>query len=191
MRKITLSNQFKKLSKLRRINIGCGETKLSGFINIDIEKRVNPDLVWDVTKRELPIRPNSILQINCIHNLEHIKFEKWETVLQEFYRVLQFNGKLILAYPEFEICTKFFLSNYKNQKDFWRQTLYGRQLYRGDYHIVPMVTKDIIKILGDIGFDNFKYKPEVEQEFNTFLVCQKKKLVTREDVIRKEVFGKK
>lgn len=178
------------MKKTLKLNIGCGENKVKGFLNIDREKKVKPDLLFDVTKKALPFKTGVITQINCIHNLEHIEFKKWESVLGEFYRVLKMGGLLVLAYPEFEICSKFFLENYRGQKDFWRNTLYGRQLYPGDYHVTPMITKDVITFLMQIGFDNFKSAPEVDEPYNTFLTCVKSIQFTREDVIRQEVFGK-
>ena len=39
-----------------KINYGCGETKLEGFVNIDIEESVEPDLVCDVRKAPLQNR---------------------------------------------------------------------------------------------------------------------------------------
>ena len=31
-----------------KLNLGCGRNKFPGYINIDIEEAVQPDLVWDV-----------------------------------------------------------------------------------------------------------------------------------------------
>lgn len=179
------------MKKTLRLNIGCGETKLKGFINIDTEKQVKPDMLMDVTKGQMPFKDGCVSQINCIHNLEHIEFAKWDNVIREFFRVMTFDGILIIAYPEFEVCVKYFLTNHHNEKDFWRKTLYGRQLYPGDYHVTPMVTKDIITFLSQRGFDKFQHHPEVGDEYNTFLKCVKVKDLTKEDVLRREVFGKK
>lgn len=173
-----------------KLNIGCGETKLRGFVNIDVEKKTKPDLLLDIKVQKFPYKDASVDQINCIHNLEHIELHHWNNVLGEFSRVLKPNGLLILAYPEFERCAKNFIENFQGQKDFWRATLYGRQLYPGDYHVVPMVTKDIINVLTKVGFKEFKYSPEDHEPYNTFMICIRGELFTREQLVKEEVFGK-
>lgn len=178
------------MKKQIRLNIGCGETKLKGFINIDVEKKVKPDLVFNIKKYRLPFKDGSITQINCIHNIEHIEFKFWDYILNEFYRVLKLNGRLILAYPEFERVAENFIKNANGMKDFWRATLYGRQLYRGDYHVTPVVTKDLIQQLFKIGFDEIKHSPEADEPYNTFLMAKKRKILTKEQVYKKEIFGK-
>lgn len=173
-----------------KLNIGCGETKLEGFVNIDLEESTKPDLLLDLRKESFPYLNDSVEQINCLHNLEHIELKYWNHVLSEFYRVLQPEGKLLLAYPEFEICAKNFLENEKGLRDFWRWTLYGRQEYPGDYHVVPMRTIEVINYLETIGFHNLKYGPEFDQPHNTFVIAYKGKLPkTRADILKEELFA--
>lgn len=176
--------------KIIKLNIGSGETKLKGFINIDVEKKVKPDLLLNIKLERLPFRDQSVSQINCIHNLEHIELQHWNNVLGEFSRVLKKDGLLILAYPEFERCAKNFIENFQGLKEFWRDTLYGRQLYPGDYHVVPMVTKDIINVLTKVGFKEFKYCEEHKETYNTFMICTKGILLSREQLVKEEIFGK-
>jgi len=174
-----------------KLNYGCGEAKLEGYINIDIEESTKPDLIVDLRKAPFQYELNSIEEIICTHNLEHIEYKYHPQVLTEFWRVLIPNkGTLIVAYPEFEKCVKNFLTNHQGLKDFWRATLYGRQFYPGDYHVTPMITSDFVILLKNIGFINIKHGPEEGQEFNTFLVCEKgPKGRTHEDVLREEIFG--
>jgi len=175
-----------------KLNIGCGENKLEGYVNVDIEESVKPDLAIDVRKEAFPYENNSIEEIICTHNIEHIEYRFHPIILTEFHRVLTPQvGRLILAYPEFEICSKYFLSNHKGLKDFWRATLYGRQLYPGDYHVTPMLTSDLIILLTNIGFKEIKFGPEENEDYNTFLVCYKgNKARSHEDLLREEIFNK-
>lgn len=174
-----------------KINYGCGETKLKGFINVDIEKKVKPDLVCDLRKTPFPYETGTVDTIQCIHNLEHIEQRFWSHVLCEFWRVLKPEGLLYLAYPEFERCAKNFLENAKGKRDFFRKTLYGRQLYPGDYHVVPMVTGEVVNYLLDCGFHNIKSTPEPAEPYNTFVVAYRGTLPkTKADVLRHEIFEK-
>jgi len=177
--------------KLLKLNYGCGETKLKGFVNIDIEKKTKPDLLCDLRKKPFPYKNNSVELIQCIHNIEHIEQRYWPQVFAEFWRVLRPDGELRLAFPEFERCAKNFLENFRGQRDFWRKTLYGRQLYPGDYHIVPMVTGEVLEFLQDAGFRKIKAVPEPAEPYNTFMVAHKGSLpMNREQLIRQQVFGK-
>lgn len=181
-----------KKKDLVKLNIGCGETKLAGFVNIDVEKKVKPDMVCDLRKQMLPFKDASVDLIQCIHNIEHIEQKYWPAIFAEFWRVLKPEAKLYLAYPEFERCSKNFLTNYKGLRDHWRHTLYGRQFYPGDYHVVPMVTPEVMTYLIDAGFKSIKATPEpLGQEHNTFVVAIRGKLMrTREAILKDEIFNK-
>lgn len=180
-----------KATPLIKVNYGCGETKLPGFLNVDIEPSVKPDLVCDLRTEPFPLKNESTVLIQCIHNLEHIEMVHWPKLFFEFHRVLKPEGKLYLAYPEFEKVSKNFLSNYRGMRDFWRATLYGRQLYPGDYHVAPMVTGDIIDLLQQCGFHNIKSAPEPNMEYNTFLVATRGTIMdSRGDVLKREIFSK-
>lgn len=171
------------------LNVGCGETKLKGFINIDIEEATKPDLICDLRKEPFPYGPDTVDVIHCIHNIEHIEQKYWPQIFCEFWRVLKPEGELRLAYPEFEKVSHNFLENTLGLRDFWRATLYGRQLYPGDYHVVPMVTAEVEDFLETCGFHNILSSPEPNRDYNTFLIAQKgPSPMTRERLIENEVF---
>lgn len=176
-----------------KINYGCGESPLEGFINIDTEQNdlTKPDIVCDIKRSTLPFKDEEVEVICALHVLEHIEMGHWQRVFLEFHRVLMPNGQLILAYPEFEICAKYFIENHKGARDFWRRTLYGRQHYPGDYHVVPMRTPEVITNLKEYGFANIKYGPEVDEEWSTFLSCNKvKALKSRAGMLKESIFAK-
>lgn len=179
------------MPKLIKINIGCGENKIRGFVNVDIEKSVKPDIIHDIKSGPMPFNDGVASQINCIHNLEHIELKYWSNLFKEFHRVLAPGGQLWLAYPEFEKCAKGFLENYQGRREFFRHTLYGLQRYAGDYHVTPMVTREIIQYLQQNGFDNIKHTPEPEESWNTFLIAERVEMPkTREEVVCEEIFGR-
>jgi len=169
-----------------KLNIGCGTDKLDGFINIDNEPSVNPDIVLD-------IRTDSILnyflvdEIWMLHALEHIELSLWDRIFYNFRAILKPSGKLVLSYPEFAECSKRFLEDANSNRDFWRQTLYGRQLYPGDYHVVPMHSPEIQKILESYGFYRISYRAE-QESFNTVMVAYKDPdFQCREYIMAKEI----
>ena len=56
----------------RRLNLGCGAFKKSGFMNLDANPRVNPDIVHDLNAFPYPLRSDSFDLIEADHLLEHL-----------------------------------------------------------------------------------------------------------------------
>ena len=76
-----------------KINLGCGHRKIEGYVNIDAQERVNPDLVCDVLGG-LPYEDNSIDEVRAFDFLEHIPLGKTIGVIEEIWRVLKPEGVL-------------------------------------------------------------------------------------------------
>ena len=83
-----------------RLNLGCGDKILPGYVNIDlVDERAGhkPDIICDVRKLTLPDAYAD--EAMAIHVVEH--FWRWEVVdiLKEWHRVLKPGGKIILECP--------------------------------------------------------------------------------------------
>lgn len=155
-----------------RINYGCGKNKWGGFINIDTEPSCEADLTHDITKAPLPYETGSVDEIYFIHVIEHIQKKFHPVILMEARRVLKPDGLLFVAYPEFLRCVENYAKNFQGKRDFWEATIYGRQLYPGDYHVALMDSKYFKQMLEEIGFEILVCAPEPGQEFNTYLRCK-------------------
>lgn len=80
-------------SKFLRVNLGCGSTKMKGYVNCDSDRRVRPDRLVDITKK-LPFRSNSVFEVYTSHTLEHIEKDVLvKRTLPEIWRVCR-NGAL-------------------------------------------------------------------------------------------------
>lgn len=156
-----------------KINLGCGTNKIEGYLSVDIEKGVNPDILCDISTQPLPIESNSVDEVVAFHFIEHITHRARPHVLKEIQRVLKVGCPLKLSYPEFSICAKNYLENSRGMRDFWRATLYGRQLWSGDYHVAPISSLDLIEELKALGFKGFVNKPEPVETYNSTLYCVK------------------
>jgi len=84
-----------------RLHLGCGKRKRKGWVNIDIDKKVKPDIVTDAKDLNM-FEDESVDEIECCHLFEHLTYPDAVTALKEWYRVLKKGGKLSLELPNFK-----------------------------------------------------------------------------------------
>lgn len=156
-----------------KLNLGCGATKIDGYINIDVEESCNPDVVHDFTKAPLPFEANKISEVLLFHTIEHISKRYHRAIIGEIWRVLEPNGVFLVSFPEFRRCAENWMRNEGGKKDFWEATLYGRQLYPSDFHVALMDSHEFSVFLKKQGFNHVVARPEPNEPFNSFIVCSK------------------
>jgi hypothetical protein len=86
---------------LTKLNLGCGDKILKGYINVDIVNEragFQPDVVCNINNLTV-FEDDFADEIMAIHVVEH--FWRWEIsdVIKEWMRVLKPKGKLILECP--------------------------------------------------------------------------------------------
>lgn len=81
------------------VNLGSGYDYIDKWINVDKEKKFNPDKVIDLEKAKLPFEDNSVDIVRACHILEHIK--NYIGLMAEINRILKPNGVLYIKVPEF------------------------------------------------------------------------------------------
>jgi predicted SAM-dependent methyltransferase len=175
------------MSKL--LNLGCGSTKITGAWNVDMSPDVGADQVQDLRK-PFEMLEGHYSEVYFFHCIEHLEKKYHPFVLDQIWRVMELGGKLIISYPEFENIARNWLENKGNDRAFWEATIYGRQLYPGDYHISAISTTILRELLFELGFEVEAYYPEPGQDFNTVLIARKaERPITYEEVLKLEVFG--
>jgi predicted SAM-dependent methyltransferase len=97
------------------LNLGCGSLPLPGWINVDIARGPQVDVVWDLSK-SLPFRDESCAVIYCEHMIEHLSRNDAKTFLRECFRVLREGGVIRLSTPDAER----FLRSYAEDGEFLR-----------------------------------------------------------------------
>ncbi len=79
--------------------MGCGEEHREGYVNVDVNKLANPDVVHDLNAVPYPFQDSEFDEVYCSHVLEHLS-EPFK-VMKELNRILRNGGVLILKVPHF------------------------------------------------------------------------------------------
>jgi len=86
-------------NNIKKLNLGCGENKKDGYINLDHNSLVSPDIDHDLNLFPYPFPDNNFDLIEAFHVLEHL--DKPFIVMKELHRILKPGGKLIIRVPHF------------------------------------------------------------------------------------------
>ena len=157
-----------------KLNLGCGGDKKQGYINIDVRKEVNPDLVIDLEKELLSRFDNETIdEIIAKDFIEHLPFRRVEAFLKDCYRVLKKGGRIYIQTPDLEAIAKkvIFNPNFKlGGLEGWKAIsywVYGGQEYSENYHKSGFTIPTMRKLLEEIGFKIEK----IENDGGTNLCC--------------------
>lgn len=153
-----------------KLNLGCGDQLLDGFINVDKydkEADVQADIV------ELPFEDNTVEMITAYQVIEHIPYNKSEQMFKEMYRVLQDGGKAILETPDIDVVCRKILED--GLTDQWMFNLVG-EYYRpwdknryddwehnaSSIHRNPWNYERLCRFAYEAGFREVNRRPEAD-----------------------------
>ena len=84
-----------------KLNLGCGQNRLDGYVNADREPVVEPDVVMDLEEFPWPFEDHSVDEVVANHVLEHVgaRAEVFIGIMQELYRVCRGGARIYIAVP--------------------------------------------------------------------------------------------
>jgi len=152
-----------------RLNLGCGDKILDGYVNVDVaNERLGrqPDVVCDI--RKLSMFPDgSCDEILAVHVVEH--FWRWEVqeILAEWFRVLKPDGKMILECPNLITACEEFLKDpdgfsgpgQEGQRTMW--VFYGDPRWQDPLmvHRWGYTPRSLATMMHSIGLRQIKQEP--------------------------------
>ena len=117
-----------------RINFGCGQFPLPGWVNVDNDPRARADVHHDLEQLPFPFTARSADEIWAAHVLEHLS--QPFAVMAEFHRILKPGGRLTVRVPH---CSRGFTHpDHKRGFDV-SFPLYFNPRFRGGYSGVPFL----------------------------------------------------
>ncbi|HEX7641222.1 MAG TPA: methyltransferase domain-containing protein [Burkholderiaceae bacterium] len=86
---------------MAKLNLGCGQNLMEGYINVDKFDSFSPEVVWDLEATPWPFESNFADEIMMYHVLEHLgaQTDVFFNVMKELYRVCAPNGIVRIAVP--------------------------------------------------------------------------------------------
>lgn len=104
--------------------IGAGRTRREGWLTIDADPRVNPDIVS--TLPPVPEECHGAEAFELIHVLEHFHIWEARALLPQFHAALKTGGELILELPNLQSAIETLSGRNSRPKDSWGfHVLYG------------------------------------------------------------------
>lgn len=74
---------------LKKLNLGSGDKRIEGYLNLDKFDTFSPDFVHDLEKFPYPFDDNEVDEIKMFHVLEHIGSDPdtYINIIKELYRI--------------------------------------------------------------------------------------------------------
>lgn len=113
-----------------RLNVGCGNWPLPGFINADRLADTRADLRMDALA--LPFQAASLEEIYAGHFLEHLAQPESDQFLSECRRVLVPDGLLGIVVPDMRAVLERYVARRADPVEFIPTTVSGRVFVRTD-----------------------------------------------------------
>lgn len=130
-----------------KLNIGSGEKKKEGFINVDIQPLPEVELVapaWNLPS----IENGQVDEIHSRHAIEHLTLKEARKAFREWARVLRPDGVLNIICPN----RSFHISILEKDPTLGMAGLYGWQRDEYDIHKWAWTAAELIQELAAAGF---------------------------------------
>lgn len=83
----------------RKLNLGCAGFKKEGYVNVDWQGIVEPDVEHNLNVYPYPFKDNEFDLVEAFHIIEHL--DRPFDVMKEIHRILKPGGTLIVKVPHF------------------------------------------------------------------------------------------
>jgi hypothetical protein len=118
-----------------RINVGCGQDKRSGYLNIDVDPASLADIL--IVNNDDSMIPRAYFEEVLAHDvLEHIPRAMSLAALLDWADYLADGGKLVLQTSSIlGVAAKLQQSTRYKEQHSWTVCLFGNQAHPGDFHL--------------------------------------------------------
>lgn len=148
------------------LHLGCGETIIPEFINLDIRENKNDEIDKLSLVYPLDFSDNTFELVYSSHILEHFPRKQIRNVLQEWVRVLKPGGTLRISVPSLENLIQIY--HQTNELEQIIGPLFGGQDYKYNYHYTVFDRKSIASYLESVNLEaihTWDYKRTIHSKY--------------------------
>jgi predicted SAM-dependent methyltransferase len=170
-RQVYFAFKLRLTGRVGALHLGCGQRRIGGFVNIDLNHGRAVDYVCSITR--LPCRSNSVERIESYHVFEHLRQGSVAGALQEWFRVLRPGGSMVMELPDFDADIREYMAG--NLERLF--SIFGRDRFPGDIHYFGYNFGRVAALLSDAGF--VRVREEAPQDYHAQfepclrVVCEK------------------
>lgn len=159
----------RRKTPLKKLNLGCGDKILPGYINVDVagsRQGRKPDVLCDLRKLK-PFSDNEVDEILSVHVVEH--FWRWEIVdvIKEWVRVLKPGGLMVIECPNLLTACQEIMQNpdiaigpgKEGRRSMW--VLYGDPGWKDPLmmHRWAYTPNSLMQLMREAGLVNLRQEP--------------------------------
>jgi len=152
-------------SSLPKLHLGCGQSHLPDYINIDfspsehtVQNKSGADIFGDITQLVFPAR--SLTEVRLHHVFEHFPRQKALALLAIWHHSLREGGIVVLETPDFEQSIRMILSNQYDylQKQIILRHIFGSHEAFWAMHYDGWYEAKFRHVLSNLGFEVISVK---------------------------------
>ena len=149
-----------------KLHVGCGDIRIPGFLNVDIDAALPAVEVVDDAGTLARFPDGSASLIYACHVLEHFSHEQVPRVLQRWHAVLEPGGELRISVPDLDRIVSIYGRNWTHFRTPphtpWIGLIYGGQNDAYDFHktgfnVVWM--KHLLEQAGFVDVQEYPHEP--------------------------------
>lgn len=139
-----------------KLYVGSRNYKPDGYLTVDIDPSMMPDIVADITKMT-SVEDNSCSEVVAGHVLEHIDWPDSFLAFSEFARILRPGGELKIAIPDMGALLRMLLSGDSAFHVIGLIYGVGGRVNKFEQHRYGFTIGMVIDILEALGFSDFDW----------------------------------